>query len=488
MGRLKGLLFSVALLPSLTLASEWVYTVQPGDNLWNLTERYMLSMRYWLPLLELNGIEQPKRMPPGTRLRMPLQWSKVSRVGARIVDVHGKVEIRDRQGTQRPAHTGELLRAHDQVVTEPGSSLLLEFGDKTQLLLTGDSSLELEKMQGYGEGDVIDSRMHLRRGGSESLVNPDKKSGSRFEIFTPSALTSVRGTGFRITNEDAGKASKVEVTSGRVQVVEPKRTLDLKGGFGLIARQGKPPSKPVRLLPAPALAAVPELIEDPVPTFELAPLAGAKGYRVQVSARGDFTAPTIDNRYSDEQIRIDLSSLPDGDYQMRIRGIDSQGIEGRDAIRLVKLNIRPPPPFQVFPTAESAFDDPRPKFEWAKPEGGSGYRFELARDPEMDKPILVLPRLSSEQVTPSGDLEPGPYYWRVSTLDENGKAGHWDTPSHSGFCQRRLGPSRRRWMIRDLPFIGVRVRLASSFIFSLPPTLSLSGLSRIYGPSNPVTT
>ena len=27
-------------------AEEWVYTVRPGDNLWNLTERHLKSMEY----------------------------------------------------------------------------------------------------------------------------------------------------------------------------------------------------------------------------------------------------------------------------------------------------------------------------------------------------------------------------------------------------------------------------------------------------------
>ena len=68
------LLLAFLLLPMTVLAEEWSYTIRPGDNPWNITERYLKGIGYWKQLMRLNKISQPKRIPPGTKLRRPLRW------------------------------------------------------------------------------------------------------------------------------------------------------------------------------------------------------------------------------------------------------------------------------------------------------------------------------------------------------------------------------------------------------------------------------
>ena len=52
------------------VADEWVYTVKPGDNLWDLTARYMVSLRYLQPLqaLVVKCLQQ-HRLSPGLQPR-----------------------------------------------------------------------------------------------------------------------------------------------------------------------------------------------------------------------------------------------------------------------------------------------------------------------------------------------------------------------------------------------------------------------------------
>ncbi len=421
---LKGTLLSLLFIPTLVSAGEWIYTVRPGDNLWNITERYMLSMRYWVPLLKLNQIDQPKRMLPGTLLRMPQQWSKISRVGAVIVDLTGTVEIVNlRSGKRRPAKRGERLMSHHRVITHQDSRMLLEFGDKSRLLLSSGSRLDLEKLQGYGDGDVTDTQIRLQQGGSESLVNPDKKSGTRFEIFTPSALTAVRGTGYRLNTSDEGRVTRVEVTSGQVAVAGGGKTISVSGGYGLLAEQGRPPQQPIQLLPPPSLAGVPKLVEDLDWEFQFPRLAKADGYRVQVVEERNLSAPKIDQMFSGVQINLNLHDLPDGKYLMKVRGLDTEAIEGRNALHSFELNARPQPPFQVSPAAGAEFIETRPTFEWARPEGAGSYRLQLARNHRMDDPILdeVVP--AKTRYVPAEDLPTGLYFWRVAAFDAKGDLG-----------------------------------------------------------------
>ena len=76
---------------NLAVAEEWIYTVRPGDNLWNLTERHLSSIRYVYQLQQLNKILNPYAIPPGTKIRIPVAWSKQisDGVSARVINVQG---------------------------------------------------------------------------------------------------------------------------------------------------------------------------------------------------------------------------------------------------------------------------------------------------------------------------------------------------------------------------------------------------------------
>jgi len=46
-------------LPLTSVAKDWIYTVRPRDNPWNLTERYLKGLQYWPKLQQLNHITDP---------------------------------------------------------------------------------------------------------------------------------------------------------------------------------------------------------------------------------------------------------------------------------------------------------------------------------------------------------------------------------------------------------------------------------------------
>lgn len=86
--------FLTCLAFSALAAEEWIYTVKPGDNLWNITERHLTDIHYVRRLQQLNQINNPYVIPPGTRLRIPVAWTKITKdVQARVINVHGSVRI-----------------------------------------------------------------------------------------------------------------------------------------------------------------------------------------------------------------------------------------------------------------------------------------------------------------------------------------------------------------------------------------------------------
>lgn len=418
----RGLLCLWLLLQSLSLsAAEWVYTVRPGDNLWNLTERYLVGLRYWQPLKRLNQIAEPRRMLPGSQLRIPLSWSKVRYVDAQVVAVQGRVEVRSGTGAMQLATVGMRLQRGDQLLTSAGSSLLLEFSDGSELLLAADSTAELLRLEGYGDGEVGNNRVKVDSGRIESSANPRKIRGTRFEISTPSAITAVRGTGFRVAVDGTGR-SRIEVVEGRVEVTSDAGRQPLSGGFGLVSAVGGAMERPVKLLPAPSVVGVPQRVEEVSFTFQLQPLARAQAYRLQVARSEQLSAVAFDSRFPDGKIRIDVPGLPDGNYVMKVRGVDGNGIEGIDAVNHFELNARPAAPFLITPVRDSASIAPQPAFAWAEPEAAAGYRFQLARDQQMNDLVLDLPHLTDTKYQPL-PLKSGRYFWRVTAYDTAGKAG-----------------------------------------------------------------
>lgn len=66
--------------------------MQSGDNPWSLTERYLAGIKYWPRIQTLNRIADPEHMPPGTRLRIPVEWLRRVDAIAKVTTVHGTAD------------------------------------------------------------------------------------------------------------------------------------------------------------------------------------------------------------------------------------------------------------------------------------------------------------------------------------------------------------------------------------------------------------
>ena len=200
-------------------ADEWLYTVQPGDNLWVLTERYLNDHAHLPELQRLNRIADPRRIPPGTQLRMPWAWTRWSPGNARFAAVVGTVLVSStgQQGGERPATLDLVLHAGDMVKTEPHANAVLTFADGTHLTLLSDSILRLDKLLDYSNGTSA-AWLDLQQGRIESQVPVGGNARSRFHINTPAGVTSVRGTQLRVSVPVQEAVSHTEVLVGAVYV------------------------------------------------------------------------------------------------------------------------------------------------------------------------------------------------------------------------------------------------------------------------------
>lgn len=407
----------LALLPLTAPAQDWIYRVQPGDNPWSLTQKFLDGARYWPRLQQYNNIRDPLRMAPGTVLRMPVAWLRAEPAEARVLAVNGSASVTRMGLAEHPLAPGAGVRAADLLRTAAGATLELQFADGSRLRLFDDSELRIQRHVRFANTDMVDVRVQLLRGRSESLARSVIGTGGRFEIETPAAVTSVRGTHFRVNNSQAESSS--ELLEGRLQVAGSAAAVNLGPRTGTVVLVGRPPAEPTPLLPAPDLSALlPEVERSPM-NFVLPNLAGAIGYRLQIADRADFSTLLHDSVSPTTNLRA--QPLPDGDYHLRVRGIDVHRLEGLDAIARVRLNAQPEAPLLMEPPPGARLVEARPTFRWAKVEGADRYHFELASDAGFHAPLIDRADLTGAEFTPAAELPLGAYVWRVTAADRDGR-------------------------------------------------------------------
>lgn len=404
-------------------AADYVYVVKPGDNPWNLTQRYLKSVDYWPRIQAYNHIDAPTHIPPGTLLRIPLAWMRAEATDARVLEVSGTAE-RESAGRTEPivpgmgVGEGALIRSGDD------SSLTLEFPDGSRSLVGANTEIRVHRLQRLRASDGQQTEIELRGGELENNVeraNP----GGRYIIRTPAAVAAVRGTGFRVAAD--ARSMRTETLEGKVAMTNRRGGVLLPAGTGSYTTVGEKPRAASPLLPAPDLSSLPGIIDRVPFRLPIEPVAGATGYRTQIAASASFAALLSDRTAADAAVQ-GSAALPDGTYRMRTRAIGAHGLEGHDAEREIIIDARPEPPFPSQPAQDGFVTEAAVRFAWAHDPGARSYHFQLASDPG-----FVAIAAQSDQLTEPGielgeALEPGDYYWRVAvSTNAEGRGPYSDT-------------------------------------------------------------
>ena len=458
--RCAGLLARCCVLLSLMLgcaplasAEDWNYRVRPGDTIWDLSGEYLKPGIAWQQLQAHNRISNPYHLPPGSTIRFPLAWLLLQPARARVVAVRGRVLVDGIGGDNPvPATEGMQLGIGALLRTAQDASLTLEFADRTRLLLQGDSELRLDRLSRYGKSGMIDTRLRLQRGRIINSVTPSRGASPAFIVDTPNATSAVRGTHFRVHAEES--RTQAEVTEGSVAVGAGSRNTLVGHGYGTVVAAGQTaPIRAVPLLPAPDLAAVPATLNGARAEVKWPALERAQRYRVQASDTATFETLLADIETTAPLVNLPV--LPDGVYFLRVRGIDAQGLEGRDGNARFLAEMLPEPPFAIAPSADSVVREVQPEFRWTDAADAAGYRFELADNPGFEGPLALRQEKSARLRAPQA-LAPGRYYWRIASDAGNGREGPYSDPiaftvqplPEAGEIENEAGDSRSmtfRW-------------------------------------------
>ena len=397
---------------------EHLHVTVPGDTLIGIGRQLLAEPRRWRAVARLNRIANPDRIPVGARLRIPVAWMRTEPRPATLLGRIGTVQV--------PASLDE----GSEVVTGDDGHAVIRLVDGTVLRLRPRSRLGLTESRVVPDTPVTRARARLGSRRVEIDAAPARGGEPGFRIDTPQGVLGVRGTQFRVASDTEPPRSRGEVTEGVVAVSGgAPGEQRVQAGFGTVIDTAGRVAEPVRLLPAPDLATLSRLQERVLVRFVLptpAGMAGVVAWRAQVARDARFEQVLGDLRvaHRPEGSELRFAGLPDGDYLLRVRGVDGLGLEGLDADLPFRLKARPEPPLPSAPAPRERRFGTRVEFGWAANADAGSYRLQLATEPTFAAPLRELDGLRSTG-TVVEDLAPGTYHWRLRSVRPDGDLGPW---------------------------------------------------------------
>jgi hypothetical protein len=129
----------------------------------------------------------------------PHAWG-LTTAGA-VSAVNGTVSI-ERAGRSIPAVDGTAVQVGDKFTTGPNSRVTIKLSDGSQLELNDSSALVLTEDNLNPDGSRASTKVTLLTGLVRSLVHFSPSGTPNFEVHTPNAVASARGTMFDVSYQE----------------------------------------------------------------------------------------------------------------------------------------------------------------------------------------------------------------------------------------------------------------------------------------------
>lgn len=313
------------------------HVVKPGDTCAAIAARYYGDSRLVDPIHEANpGLGPPPHaLAPGKVLKIPPKPApKVAAPDAKLAYVKNRVEVQTAE--TRPGKAEDPLFRGNRVATKEASSAGITFRDESQVrveeqtlvIILGDvrSAASSSKLTSADATLVTGS---LRARLSELSGRPARV------VETPSARVEVGGGEAKVSVDDK-KTTRLAVHAGLSSIAAQKKSVVVTSGFGSRADEGKPPTPPRPLPPAPAWDGAPSFVLLPgAPGEDVhlryragAPFEGLAEWRVQVSRDAAMTDVVVDAKAPKDVTTIALRAIGPGRFFVRVSAIDADAFEG----------------------------------------------------------------------------------------------------------------------------------------------------------------
>lgn len=395
------------------------HVIRPGDTLEALALRYAGKRRVWPQLGALNHVKDPRRLQPGAVLRIPSRL--LPQESAAVAFAQGDVSVVQPDGRARPLDSapGSQLAEGTRLQVGKEAAVSLRLADGTVIRVRPASDVQLLQLRRRGSAGSVQSVLGVRGGGVESSVTPKTAPDRRFEVRTPTATTSVRGTQFRVDLAASGDTTasvdegSVAVKTERGPGIAAAATLLTPGQGVAVAADGRLGDKRTQL-PPPDLSALPDIDQEAdAISLSIPALPGARAYQVEAALNADLARTVRDQRF--EQPHISLVGLPDGRYRLSVRGVDDAGIAGRPAFRDIVIKTQPIPPLYQSPAPGGSVSRQRGELRCTRVDGVQAYRIQLSADAAFTQPVLDAGGLPDCRASVAG-IASGAYFWRAASV------------------------------------------------------------------------
>jgi hypothetical protein len=401
----------------------------PGETLWSIAELHSGEATKWPLLQQANPQVDPKRLRIGQVLRIPASAGGLPAAEATVVFVLGEVWATWPDGQQASTlRTGASVPEGTQIEVRDKGFVRLKLADGSAFGLSAGATARLERLRRDPGSQQSQTMIRMISGRVESEVVPRQHPGSRFDVHTPMAVASVRGTRFGVSA--APDAATSEVTEGRVAVrslLNRRQTTTLAAGEG--ARVGTSSGlQRGALLPAVDLSALPAQWDDGefVP-FALPGQPQAQAYRVRV-LQADTPGSVLREAWVKDPTVL-WQALDDGHYTLAVQSLDKLGLLGLSAEHSFRVQATPAAPLYRQPVAGAKVGGAALTLRCTELLDVEGYRIQVARDAGFDQPLVDVTQPSRcEHVA---QLPPGRYQWRVASRSARvpGGQGPFSLPS-----------------------------------------------------------
>lgn len=421
-----ALALATAGLPVAAAEDMLPLVIQPGDSLWHLSNEVLTGPEAWREVARLNRLPDAGRIRAGQQLQVPLRLLRERPVPARLAVVQGAVTL-----DGRPAAAGEPVRTGQSLVTAADSSAVLELADGSRLRVqpgTETTLAQSARVAGRAAGaetpqpaaadagatdGYFAGSMRLVRGSLEVLATKLRRA-KPLEVQSPTAVIGVRGTEYRVHHGD-DLGTRAEVLEGRVRAdpaAAPEAGVELGTHFGTAIASPRATPQAVPLPEAPALVPLPPVVERTLVRLELP--GETLALRAQVAMDPAFERIVSDQRVAaGSPVRI--TGLADGEWFLRVRRVQPDGIEGLDSQQRFTLAARPEPPAPFAPRGGGQVGVGRVTFRWAENVEAEHYHLQVARDAAFTDLVADLPELRGASTEVQLD-QPGSYYWRMASV------------------------------------------------------------------------
>ena len=418
---------------------EWIYHVEKGDTLWDLCRQQLgetNTTRCWKKIQRYNGITVPKRMRPGAYLRIPVSWLKTIPVVASVQFARGEVSQQVfGAANAQPLATGDQVSLGSLVTVADGAAVL-KFIDGSELLLRQQSELLVQAMTTQGnhsarttlslnKGEVDVGAFHSKSPSSAGASTPakKKKSGDRFRIKTPGVVAAVRGTEFRVAAQPDGITTQVEVLQGGVDVASDQSGQLVPAGYGVSAVKGQAVEAPRKLLPGPQFERVQASYNVGDVTVQWLPVEGAKSYQLELYKGATGREILLQQAVATASYRF--ANLAEGDYQLVVRAVSTDGLRGLDS-RTLALKTLSQPPAPSLDKKTASHKKKQLTASWQPVDTAHGYVVEVSLQKDFSE-LLWQQSVTEPTITRQVGTKK-PVYIRVKTVSADGRHSEFSEP------------------------------------------------------------